>query len=92
MSVLGKSVAGGDVKLSKEQMEAAAQSLTEKNEISSNVKTPLNEQLDGLSDLITKLSYGFAAFVIVGRLIAYFFTGDNSMEWAHPSRKPQSCP
>ena len=83
LSVLGKSVAGGDVKLSKEQMEAAAQSLTEKNEISSNVKTPLNEQLDGLSDLITKLSYGFAAFVIVGRLIAYFFTGDNSMEWAH---------
>ena len=27
-----------------------------------SIKTPLNEQLDGLSDLITNLSYGFAAF------------------------------
>ena len=47
-----------------------------------SVKTPLNEQLDGLSDLITKLSYGFAVLVVVGRLLIYFL-GDNSMEWAH---------
>lgn len=51
-------------------------------QIDDNVKTPLNEQLDGLSDLITKLSYGFAALVVIGRLLIYFL-GDNSMEWAH---------
>ena len=38
--------------------------------------------MDGLSDLITKLSYGFAALVVIGRLLIYFL-GDNSMEWAH---------
>lgn len=41
-------------------------------QIDDSVKTPLNEQLDGLADLITKLSYAFAAFIIVGRLIVYF--------------------
>lgn len=51
-------------------------------QIDDSVKTPLNEQLDGLSDLITKLSYGFAVLVVVGRLLIYFL-GDNSMEWAH---------
>lgn len=51
-------------------------------QIDDKIKTPLNEQLDGLSDLITKLSYGFAALVVVGRLLIYFL-GHNSMEWAH---------
>ncbi|MCS2327178.1 calcium-translocating P-type ATPase, PMCA-type [Bacteroides fragilis] len=51
-------------------------------QIDDSVKTPLNEQLDGLSDLITKLSYGFAALVVISRLLIYFL-GDNSMEWAH---------
>lgn len=51
-------------------------------QIDDSVKTPLNEQLDGLSNLITKLSYGFAALVVVGRLLVYFL-GNNSMEWAH---------
>lgn len=51
-------------------------------QIDDSVKTPLNEQLDVLSDLITKLSYGFAALVVIGRLLIYFL-GDNSMEWAH---------
>lgn len=51
-------------------------------QIDDSVKTPLNEQLDGLSDLITKLSYGFAALVVIGRLLIYFL-GDNSIEWAH---------
>ena len=44
----------------------------EEAQIDDSVKTPLNEQLDGLSDLITKLSYGFAAAIIVGRLMHYF--------------------
>lgn len=41
-------------------------------QIDRSVKTPLNEQLEGLADWITKLSYVFAAFIIVGRLIVYF--------------------
>lgn len=41
-------------------------------QIDDSVKTPLNEQLDGLGDLITKISYGFAAAIIVGRVVMYF--------------------
>lgn len=41
-------------------------------QIDDSVKTPLNEQLDGLGDLITKISYGFAAAIIIGRVIMYF--------------------
>ena len=37
-------------------------------QIDDSVKTPLNEQLEGLSDLITNLSYLFAGLVIIGRL------------------------
>lgn len=44
----------------------------EEAQIADSVKTPLNEQLDGLGDLITKLSYSFAALIIVGRLVHYF--------------------
>lgn len=44
----------------------------EEAQIDDSVKTPLNEQLDGLGELITKLSYGFAALIIVGRLVHYF--------------------
>jgi len=41
-------------------------------QIDDSVKTPLNEQLDGLGNLITKVSYGFAAAIIAGRIIMYF--------------------
>lgn len=41
-------------------------------QIDSSVRTPLNEQLDGLADLITKISYVFAALIIVGKLMVYF--------------------
>ena len=41
-------------------------------QIDDSVKTPLNEQLDGLASLITKLSYACAALIIVGRLIVFF--------------------
>ncbi len=41
-------------------------------QIDDSVKTPLNEQLDGLGDLITKVSYGFAAAIIAGRILMYF--------------------
>ncbi len=48
-------------------------------QIDDSVKTPLNEQLDGLGDLITKISYAFAGLIIVGRIIMYFVS--NSFEW-----------
>ena len=42
-------------------------------QIDDSVRTPLNEQLDGLGKLITKASYGFAVLIIIGRCIMYYF-------------------
>ena len=57
-------------------------------QIDDSVKTPLNEQLDGLSDWITKVSYGFAALIVIGRIIMYFVTNGtdcfSSMEQVAP--------
>lgn len=41
-------------------------------QIDDSVKTPLNKQLDGLSLLITKVSYILAGMIIAGRMIKYF--------------------
>ena len=41
-------------------------------QIDDSVKTPLSEQLGGLSVLITKISYVFAGLIIVGRLMVFF--------------------
>ena len=49
-------------------------------QIDDSVKTPLNEQLDGLGDLITKVSYGFAAAIIAGRILMFFLNTPN-FEW-----------
>lgn len=43
----------------------------EEAQIDDSVKTPLNEQLDGLADWITNVSYGFAGLIIVGQLIHF---------------------
>lgn len=51
-------------------------------QIDDSVKTPLNEQLDGLGDLITKISYGFAAAIIIGRIVMYF-VNTPEFEWVH---------
>lgn len=57
-------------------------------QIDDSVKTPLNEQLEGLSDWITKVSYGFAALIVIGRIIMYFVTNGTdcfgSMEQVAP--------
>ena len=50
-------------------------------QIDSSVKTPLNEQLDGLGKLISKISYGIAALIVIGRIIIYF--GHEGFEWIH---------
>ena len=44
-------------------------------QIDSSIKTPLNEQLDGLGKLITKASYAIAALIVVGRIIMGFVSG-----------------
>lgn len=43
--------------------------------IDKSVKTPLNEQLDGLADWITIASYIFAGLIIVGQLIHFLGWG-----------------
>lgn len=40
--------------------------------IDNSVKTPLNEQLEGLGSMITNMSYIFAALIIVGKLLVFF--------------------
>ena len=52
-------------------------------QIDDSVKTPLNEQLDGLGDLITKISYAFAALIIAGRVFMYFVDPALQFEWVH---------
>ena len=41
-------------------------------QIDDSVKTPLNEQFEGLGNLITKVSYALAVLIVVGRLWMYF--------------------
>lgn len=41
-------------------------------QIDNSVKTPLNEQLDRLGGLISKVSYGIAVAIVVGRILMYF--------------------
>ncbi len=49
--------------------------------IDDSVKTPLNEQLERLAQVISRVSYGLAALVIVGRLMS-FFGLDPAAVWA----------
>ena len=44
-------------------------------QIDNSVKTPLNHQLDGLGQVITKISYVLAALILVGRTFTYFHSG-----------------
>lgn len=47
----------------------------EEAQIDDSVKTPLNEELDGLADWITDASYIFAGLIIVGQLIHFLGWG-----------------
>ncbi|MDE7147783.1 MAG: calcium-translocating P-type ATPase, PMCA-type, partial [Duncaniella sp.] len=49
-------------------------------QIDDSVKTPLNEQLDRLGKLITRVSYAFASAIIAGR-IAMFFINVPDFDW-----------
>lgn len=48
-------------------------------QIDNSVRTPLNEQLDGLGRLISRISYLLAAVIIIGRVIMYLSHSD--FEW-----------
>ena len=54
-------------------------------QIDDSVKTPLNEQLDGLAALVTKVSYVIAAMIIVGRLVVYFDWTPSALTLAIPT-------
>ena len=45
-------------------------------QIDNSVKTPLNEQLDGLANKISKISYTFAGIILIARLAAFPWGGD----------------
>ena len=45
-------------------------------QIDNSVKTPLNEQLDRLGAVISRISYVLAVLIILGRLISYFHLND----------------
>jgi len=54
-------------------------------QIDSSVETPLNQQLDKLANLITKVSYTIAVFILIGRLVSYFVSvgGLRVDDWIH---------
>lgn len=52
-------------------------------QIDDSVKTPLNEQLEGLGSLITKVSYAFALLIVLGRVIMYFTNPAIEFECQH---------
>lgn len=41
-------------------------------QIDNSIKTPLNEQLERLSNIITKMSYTLSTLIIIGRMVSYF--------------------
>ena len=57
-------------------------------QIADDVKTPLSEQLDGLSRWVTRVSYGIAGLIVVGRIVAYLVANGTdlfgSLEQATP--------
>ncbi|MDE7376903.1 MAG: calcium-translocating P-type ATPase, PMCA-type, partial [Muribaculaceae bacterium] len=54
----------------------------EEAQIDNSGKTPLNEQLDRLGNLITVASYVIAGLIVVGRVIMYFTHNDiDNFQW-----------
>ena len=49
-------------------------------QIDNSVKTPLNEQLDGLGRIISRISYGIAIAIVAGRVLMYFLNTPG-FEW-----------
>ncbi|PJF01544.1 haloacid dehalogenase [Prevotella intermedia] len=52
------------------------QPLIDRMRVRKGSETPLSRKLNGLADWITKASYWIAGFIIIGRLIWFFVSGD----------------
>ena len=54
-------------------------------QIDNSVETPLNQQLNKLANLVTKISYAIACLVIAGRLVSYFVSAGSLQvnDWLH---------
>ena len=52
----------------------------EASQIDDGIKTPLDEQLENLGKLISRVAYGIAAVIVIGRLIV-FFTDSTSYDF-----------
>lgn len=50
-------------------------------QIDNSIKTPLNEQLDRLGTLITRITYAIASLVVVGRIVMYFVENCGVSDW-----------
>ncbi len=49
-------------------------------QIDNSVKTPLNEQLEGLAGKISKISYALAALIVIGRTTMFFMNAE-TLDW-----------
>lgn len=58
-----------------------------------DVTTPLNKQLNGLAELINKIAYGAATFLIISLLVKYFFIekGYIGQDWMQIANDMLSC-
>lgn len=71
------------------KMQRLAIRLRARNRVTKRIKTPLNEQLNRLSKVITLLSYAVAVAVVAGRILMYFTslasspTGYDGFEFTH---------
>lgn len=70
---IAKVLAVGDATENGKVFEAA--------QIDNSVKTPLNEQLDRLGKVITRITYGIALLVIIGRVVMYFVENGGVSDW-----------
>ncbi len=50
-------------------------------QIDNSVKTPLNEQLERLGGMISRITYCIAAVIIVGRVVLYFAGFEGAFVW-----------
>lgn len=50
-------------------------------QIDNSVKTPLNEQLDGLGKLVSRASYCIGALIVIGRILMYFLAPGLQFQW-----------
>lgn len=57
------------------------QPLIDRMRVRKGSETPLSKKLNGLADWITKASYWFAGFIIVGRLVWFFTSNGSDFYW-----------